>query len=242
MNVLITGGSRGIGAAIARKLAGAGHDVAISYRSEAARAEEVVAACQALGVRCFAFQADVSREEDCSRLVQEVRTALGPIGILVNNAGMTRDGLAMRMSLQQFSSVIDANLTGTFLMCKLVLPDMVKARQGRIINLTSVAGLYGNPGQVNYAASKAGVVGLTLALAKEMGSRNITVNAVAPGFIDTDMTRALPEAAHEAALKAISLGRLGQPEDIAAAVAFLASPDASYITGQVLEISGGLSL
>jgi 3-oxoacyl-[acyl-carrier protein] reductase len=242
MNVLVTGGSRGIGAAIALKLAGAGHDVAISYRSEAARADEVVAACAALGVRCFAFQADVSKEEDCSRLVQEVRAALGPIGILVNNAGITRDGLAMRMSLQQFSSVIDANLTGTFLMCKFVLPDMAKARQGRIINLTSVAGLYGNPGQVNYAASKAGVIGLTRSLAKEMGSRNITVNAVAPGFIDTDMTRALPEAAHEAALKAISLGRLGQPEDIAAAVAFLASPDASYITGQVLEISGGLSL
>jgi 3-oxoacyl-[acyl-carrier protein] reductase len=242
MNALVTGGSRGIGAAIARQLAAAGHDVALSYRSEVAKADEVVADCLALGVRAFAIQADVASEADCSRLVQEARAALGPIGILVNNAGITRDGLAMRMSLQKFSTVIDANLTGTFLMCKLVLSDMVKARQGRIINLTSVAGLHGNAGQVNYAASKAGVIGLTKALAKEVASRGITVNAVAPGFIETDMTRVLPDAAREAALKAISLGRLGQPDDIAAAVVFLASPGASYITGQVLEISGGLTL
>jgi 3-oxoacyl-[acyl-carrier protein] reductase len=242
MNALVTGGSRGIGAAIARKLAAAGHDLVISYRSEAALAAEVVAACQALGVRAAAVQADISREDDCVRLVREARQALGPISILVNNAGLTRDGLLMRMSLAQFNTVIETNLTGAFLMCKLVLPDMIKARQGRIINLTSVSGLYGLAGQANYASSKAGIIGLTKSLAKEVGSRNITVNAIAPGFIATDMTRVLPDSAREAALKAISLGRLGTPEDVAAAVAFLASPNASYITGQVLEVSGGLSL
>jgi 3-oxoacyl-[acyl-carrier protein] reductase len=237
MNALITGGSRGIGAAVARRLAADGFDIVISYLAAADKAAAIVAECQALGV-----QADVSREADCVQLVQAARAAFGPIGVLVNNAGLTRDGLAMRMSLQQFSEVIDANLTGTFLMCKAVLPDMVKARQGRIINMTSVAGLHGNAGQVNYAASKAGVIGLTLSLAKEVGSRKITVNAIAPGFIDTDMTAGLPDALRETALKAITLGRFGQPEDIAGAVAFLASSAASYITGQVLEVSGGLTL
>ena len=242
MNALITGASRGIGAAVARRLAADGHDIVIAYRGSADKAEAVAAECRAAGVRALAVQADVSAEEDCKRLAQAARDAFGPIGILVNNAGQTRDGLAMRMSLQQFQSVLDINLTGTFLMCRSVLPDMTKARQGRIINLTSVAGLYGNAGQVNYAASKAGVVGLTRSLAKEMASRQITVNAVAPGFIDTDMTQALSGPVRESALKAIALGRFGQPEDIAGVVAFLASPAASYITGQVLEVSGGLTL
>ncbi len=242
MNALITGGSRGIGAAAALKLAENGCNIALSYRSEADKALAVVAKCQALGVKAVAIQADVGSEEDCKRLAQEAREAIGPIGILVNNAGLTRDGLAMRMSLQQFNDVLAANLTGTFLMCRAVLPDMVKARQGRIINLTSVAGLYGNAGQVNYASSKAGVIGLTRSLAKEVGSRQITVNAVAPGFIETDMTASLPESVRQNALKAIGLGRFGQPEDIAGAIAFLASPAAAYVTGQVLEVSGGLSL
>jgi len=167
---------------------------------------------------------------------------MGPVGILVNNAGLTRDGLVMRMSLEQFKTVLDANLTGSFLMCRMVLPDMVKARQGRIVNLTSVAGLHGNAGQANYAASKAGIIGLTKTLAKEVGSRQITVNAVAPGFIETDMTSVLPETVKAGALKSISLGRFGRPEDISGVVAFLVSPAAAYITGQILEVSGGMIL
>lgn len=242
MNALITGGSRGIGAAIARKLAEAGFDIVLSYHSEAEKAAAVVAQCQELGVRAMAVQADIGREEDCRRLAQEAREAFGPIGVLVNNAGMARDGLMMRMSLQQFNDVIGANLTGTFLMCRAVLPDMVKARHGRIINLSSVAGLHGNAGQANYSASKAGIIGLTKSLAKEVGSRQITVNAVAPGFIETDMTGSLNETIRQNALNAIDLGRFGKPEDIAGVVAFLASPAAAYMTGQVLEVSGGLTL
>lgn len=241
MNALVTGGSRGIGAAIARRLAADGCNVVIAYRGESDKAAAVAEECRALGVEAITVQADISREEDCRQLAQAARAAFGPIGILVNNAGLTRDGLAMRMSLQHFSEVLDANLTGTFLMCRAVLPDMVKARQGRIINLASVAGIYGNAGQVNYAASKAGVIGLTRSLAKEVASRQITVNAVAPGFIETDMTRVLNGQVRENVLKAIGLGRFGQPEDIAGVVSFLASPAAAYITGQVLEVSGGLA-
>lgn len=241
MNALVTGGSRGIGAAIARRLAADGCNVVIAYRGEGDKASAVAEECRALGVEAITVQADISREEDCRQLAQAARAAFGPIGILVNNAGLTRDGLAMRMSLQHFSEVLDANLTGTFLMCRAVLPDMVKARQGRIINLASVAGIYGNAGQVNYAASKAGVIGLTRSLAKEVASRQITVNAVAPGFIETDMTRVLNGQVRENVLKAIGLGRFGQPEDIAGVVSFLASPAAAYITGQVLEVSGGLA-
>lgn len=242
MNALITGGSRGIGAAIARRLAEAGYGVAVSYIGSAERAAQVVTDCQASGVQALAVQADISKEEDCLRLLKEAKAGLGSINVLVNNAGITRDGLSMRMKTEQFTDVIDTNLTGTFLMCRAILPDLLKARSGRIINLTSVAGLYGNAGQVNYAASKAGVIGLTRSLAKEVGSRSITVNAVAPGFISTDMTDALSDAVHEQVLERIALGRYGTPDDVAGVVAFLASPAAGYITGQVIEISGGLTL
>lgn len=242
MSVLVTGGSRGIGAAIARQFAQVGQDVAISYLGSAEKARAVVAECEQLGVRAVAIQADVSLEADCKRLLAEAKTAIGPISVLVNNAGQTRDGLAMRMSLEQWNQIIATNLTGTFLMCRAILPDLLKARSGRIINLTSVAGLYGNAGQANYAASKAGVIGLTQTLAKEVGSRGVTVNAVAPGFIETDMTAGLSDAIKDGALSRIALGRFGQASEIAAVVGFLASEQAGYITGQVLEVSGGLSL
>lgn len=239
---IVTGGSRGIGAAVARRLAADGFDVVISYLSSAAPAAAVVADCEAKGVRALAVQADVSLEADCIRLAKTARETFGSISVLVNNAGQTRDGLAMRMSLENFTSVLETNLTGPFLMCKAVLPDMVKARRGRIINMASIAGVYGNAGQANYAASKAGLIGLTRSLAKEVGSRNITVNAIAPGYIETDMTAGLPDNLRGEALKTIDLGRFGQPEDIAGAVSFLASQDAAYITGQVLEVSGGFTL
>lgn len=242
MSVLITGGSRGIGAAIARQFAIDGHDVAISYLGSVEKAQAVVADCEKLGVKAVAIQADVSQEDDCKRLLAEAKAALGPISILVNNAGQTKDGLAMRMSLQQWDQIIATNLTGTFLMCRAILPDLLKARAGRIINLTSVAGLYGNAGQANYAASKAGVIGLTQTLAKEAGSRGVTVNAVAPGFIETDMTSNLSDAIKDGARERIVLGRFGKAEEIASVVSFLASEAAAYITGQVIEVSGGLSL
>lgn len=242
MVALITGSSRGIGAAAAVKLAEQGFDIAVVYRSETEKAAETATRCQQHHVQAAPFSADISREEDCVSLLEAVHEKLGPVNVLVNNAGITRDGLCLRMNKEQFTSVVDANLTGTFLMCRLVLPDMLKTRQGRIINLTSVAGLYGNAGQVNYAAAKAGIIGLTRSLAKEVASRQITVNAVAPGFIETDMTAKLPDKVKEQARQSIALGRFGQPEDVADLIAFLASPSAGYITGQVIEISGGLVL
>lgn len=242
MCVLITGGSRGIGAAIAREFARAGQEVAISYLGSTEKAQAVVSECEQMGVKAMAIQADVSREEDCKRLLAEAKAALGPVTVLVNNAGQTKDGLAMRMSLEQWDQIITTNLTGTFLMCRAILPDLLKARAGRIINLTSVAGLYGNAGQANYSAAKAGVIGLTQTLAKEVGSRSITVNAVAPGFIETDMTANLSDAIKDSARERIVLGRFGKAEEIASVVCFLASDAAAYITGQVIEVSGGLSL
>lgn len=239
---LITGGSRGIGAAIALALADAGFDIALSYLGSSEKAADIAGQCKSRGVRAIAVQADIASESDCLRLVDEVHSQLGVISVLVNNAGITRDGLAMRMKTEQFTQVVDANLTGTFIMCRTVMPDMVKARSGRIINITSVAGLYGNAGQANYSASKAGVIGLTQTLAKELGGRKITVNAVAPGFIDTDMTAGLPDKIREQALAGIALGRFGSVSDIAGTVAFLASPAAEYITGQTIEVSGGLRL
>jgi 3-oxoacyl-[acyl-carrier protein] reductase len=234
MIALITGGSRGIGAAIAKKLAAEGYDIALTYHGRVEAGEQTAANCRDFGVRAIAIQADVANEADSVRVLAQIRMELGPVGILVNNAGVTSDGLLMRMKTEQFAEVINTNLTGAFILCRLVLPDMMKAKNGRIINITSVSGIYGNAGQANYSAAKAGLIGLTKSLAKEIGSRNITVNAIAPGFIETDMTADFPESLREGALSRISLGRFGQPEDVAAA--------AAYITGQVLEVSGGLTL
>ena len=239
---VVTGGSRGIGAAIARRLARDGFDVALSYRSGADAAEGVAADCRAVGARVLVRQADAGSTADCAAFVAAVLAEFGRVDALVNNAGITRDTLAMRMTDEMFDQVLSVNLRGAFAMCRQVLPAMMKQRSGRIVNISSVAGVSGNAGQANYAAAKAGLIGLTMSLAKEVGSRGITVNAVAPGFVETDMTVGLNEKLKAAALERIALGRFGQPDDIAGAVSFLVSKDAAYLTGQTLVVSGGLSL
>jgi len=241
---IITGASRGIGAAIAELFAEKGYDLVLVYRSGKEAADAVKSRCEEIrpGIRVITAAADVSMEDDCLHVFQTAKDAFGRVDVLVNNAGQTKDGLAMRMTLDQFTSVIDINLTSAFMLSKLCLPLMSRQRKGRIINMSSIAGVYGNAGQSNYSASKAGMIGLTKSLAKEMGSRNITVNAVAPGFIETDMTASLSEDLKKAAIDKIPLGRLGKAKDVASVVAFLASDEASYITGQVLEVSGGLVL
>ena len=241
---IVTGASRGIGAAIAERLAADGFNLVIVYRSGKEPAEAVKARCEAIrpGISVLAVSGDVSTEDGCKAIFEAAKNAFGRVDVLVNNAGQTKDGLAMRMSLTQFSEVIDINLTSAFMLSKLCLSLMTRQRKGRIINMSSVAGVYGNAGQVNYSASKAGLIGLTKSLAKEMGSRNITVNAVAPGFIETDMTASLSDDLKTAAVERIPLGRIGAASDVASVVAFLASDDASYVTGQVIEVSGGLVL
>ncbi len=239
---IVTGGSRGIGAAVARRLARDGFDVALSYRSGQEAAEAVAEECRAAGAKALAFRADAGSSEDCATFVAAVLAQFGRVDALVNNAGITRDGLAMRMSDDAFDQVVSVNLKGAFVMCRQVLPAMMKARAGRIVNVTSVAGVFGNAGQANYSAAKAGLIGLTQSLAKEVGSRGITVNAVAPGFVETDMTVGLNDKLREAALTRIALGRFGQPDDIAGAISFLVSKDAAYLTGQTIVVSGGLSL
>ena len=241
---IVTGASRGIGAAIAERLAADGFNLVIVYRSGKEAAEDVKARCEAIrpGISVLAVSGDVSTEDGCKAIFEAAKNAFGRVDVLVNNAGQTKDGLAMRMSLTQFSEVIDINLTSAFMLSKLCLSLMTRQRKGRIINMSSVAGVYGNAGQVNYSASKAGLIGLTKSLAKEMGSRNITVNAVAPGFIETDMTASLSDDLKTAAVERIPLGRIGAASDVASVVAFLASDDASYVTGQVIEVSGGLVL
>lgn len=242
---LVTGANRGIGAGVARKLAEHGMCVAINYRSDASReqAEELREELEhKFGVRAMIVQADVADFEQAKQMVEEVREHFGALHVLVNNAGITRDGLLMRMKKDQFGQVVDTNLGGAFNCMRHAASVMVKQRYGRIVNISSVVGIYGNAGQANYAASKAGIIGLTKAAAKELGSRNITVNAVAPGFIETDMTAALDQKAHDALTERISAGRLGSVEDVASAVAFLASDESSYITGQVLGVDGGLTI
>ena len=230
---LVTGGSRGIGRAIAVELARAGAEVVVGYRSAAEEAEQVATE---IGGR--AVQADLSVPEEAAGLVE----AAGDIDILVNNAGLTRDGLIARMSDEDWRTVIDTNLGGAFATCRAAARGMMKRRSGSIVNLTSVVGLHGNPGQTNYAASKAGLIGLTKALARELATRGVRVNAIAPGYIDTALTGVLPDAVREAILGNTPLGRLGTPEDVAGAVRFLCSDEASFITGEVLLVDGGLGM
>ena len=239
---VVTGGSRGIGRAVCLELAKGGANVVLCYAGNESAASETVSDCEALGAKALAVKCDVSDGAQVKNLMDEAVKAFGRIDILVNNAGITRDGLLMMMKEEDFDAVISSNLRGTFLCMKAVSRLMMKQRCGRIVNLSSVVGLRGNAGQVNYAASKAGVIGMTKSLAKELASRGVTVNAVAPGFIDTDMTAAMTEAAKTATLAAIPMQRLGKPEDVAKAVAFLASDSAAYITGQVLAVDGGMAM
>ena len=239
---VVTGGSRGLGRAICLELARCGANVVLCYAGNEAAANETVAACESLGAKAVAIRCDVSKEDEVKALMDAALKTFGRIDILVNNAGITRDGLLMMMKPEDFDAVIAANLRGAFLCMKAVARQMVKQRYGRIVNLSSVVGLRGNAGQVNYAASKAGVIGMTKSLAKELAGRNITVNAVAPGFIETDMTAAMPQAAKDAMMPTIPMQRLGAPEDVAKAVAFLASDEAAYVTGQVLAVDGGMAM
>jgi 3-oxoacyl-[acyl-carrier protein] reductase len=238
--VLITGASRGIGRTIALEFASRGANVAVNYAGSEQKANEVVEEAKALGVEAFAIQANVADESSVKRMVKEVVSAFGSLDVLVNNAGITRDNLLMRMKEEDFDEVIDINLKGVFLCTKAVTRQMMKQRAGRIINVASIVGVSGNPGQANYTAAKAGVIGLTKTTAKELASRNILVNAVAPGFIATDMTDELTEEQKSAMLEMIPLERLGNPEDVARVVRFLATEDANYITGQTIHIDGGM--
>lgn len=237
---LVTGASRGIGRAIALALAQSGADVAVNYSGNEAKALEVVAEAERLGRKAVAIRANVADVEEVEQMVAHVLDTFGKLDILVNNAGITRDNLIMRLKEDDWKQVIDTNLSGVFYCTKAVTRSMMKQRSGRIINISSVVGVTGNAGQANYAAAKAGVIGLTKSTAKELASRGITVNAVAPGFIETDMTDALGENVRDELMKLIPLARLGKPEDIARAVRYLASEDAAYITGQVIHVDGGM--
>ena len=237
---IVTGGSRGIGAAIAEKLAAEGHDVVINCASSVDKAEAVAEKCRAHGVTAVPMQWDVSDHAACEKALAEIKEKLGVPYILVNNAGITRDGLMVRMKEEQFDDVIRINLKGAYNMLQLCGAMMMRAKKGRIINISSISGMVGNFGQINYCAAKAGLLGMTKTAAKELGPRGITVNAVAPGFIDTDMTANLSDDLKEGAKKQIALGRFGKPEEIAGVVAFLVSDDASFITGQTIVADGGM--
>ena len=239
---LVTGGSRGIGRAVCLELARLGASVAVNYAGGAQAAEETAELCRTLGVEAEAFQTDVAGPAACEALIQEVKERFGRLDILVNNAGVSRDSLLMTAKTEDFDKTLDTNLKGAYFCTKAAAKVMLRQKYGRIIFLSSVVGLRGNPGQTAYAASKAGILGLTKAAAKELAGRDITVNAVAPGYIETDMTAVLPDKAKEAMLGTIPKGRPGAPEDVARAVAFFAAPESAYITGQVLCVDGGMAV
>lgn len=239
---IVTGSARGIGKAIALELASKGAKVVINYAGSKDAALETAKLCQEKGAETLVIQGDVSKAEDCERIVKETLEGFGKIDILVNNAGITRDNLIMRMSEDDFDAVINTNLKSVYLMSKAVARPMMKNRYGRIVNVSSVVGIMGNAGQVNYSASKAGVLGITKSLAREMAKRNITVNAVAPGFIQTDMTEVLSDEAKTSIAGTIPAGKLGTAEDVAHAAAFLASDKARYVTGQVVCVDGGMCM
>ncbi len=234
---LVTGGSRGIGAAVSRELARAGARTALNYRASGG-----AAAALASELAGIAVEADVADPSQAVELMERVESELGPIDVLVNNAGITRDTLIVRMTDEEWSSVLDTNLRCVFNMCRAVARGMLRRRAGSIVNMTSVVGLHGNAGQTNYSASKAGIIGLTKSLAKELGGRGVRANAVAPGYIATELTAVLPDDLQQAALAATPLGRLGEPEDVASAVRFLCSDEARYVTGIVLQVDGGLGM
>ena len=239
---LVTGGSRGIGRAVCLALAKSGADVAVNYAGKEEAAQQTCRMCEELGARTLAIQADVADKAQVNAMVDQVIAQFGRLDILVCNAGITRDNLLMRMAEQDFDQVIATNLKGVWNCMKAVCRPMMKQRWGRIVSMSSVVGVAGNAGQVNYAASKAGVIGMTKSLARELGSRGVTVNAIAPGFIETDMTAVLPENIKEGLLGSIPLGRLGQAEEVAALAAFLCSEQAGYITGQVIHVDGGMAM
>jgi len=239
---LVTGSGQGIGRATAQRLAKAGADIVINYRSNTSAAAEAKASIEAMGRRCITIQADVSQEEDVTRLFAEAQQQLGAVTILVNNAGTTRDKLILQMSLADFEHVMNSNLRSAFLCTKAALRGMMKARWGRIINVSSVAGLLGNAGQANYSASKAAIIALTISTAREMASRNITANAIAPGFIPTELTSNLNEQQLKMMIEATPLRRFGTTEEVAAAIGFLCMPEAGYITGQILCVDGGMAM
>lgn len=237
---LVTGASRGIGRAIALELAEKGANIVVNYAGSEQKAEAVVEEIENLGVKAIKYQANVSQEEEVKSMIKETVKTFGSLDILINNAGITKDNLLMRMKESEFDDVIQTNLKGAFLCVKAATRQMMKQRDGRIVNVASVVGISGNPGQANYVAAKAGLIGLTKTAAKELASRNIRVNAVAPGFISTDMTDALTDEQQKDMLQLIPLARLGEPEDIAKTIRFLVSDDAAYITGQTIAIDGGM--
>lgn len=239
---VITGATRGIGREIALKYASLGANIVINYRSSDAEAQELKVELEQMGVNTLIIKADVSDFEQASNLINEAKNTFGKIDILVNNAGITKDTLIIRMTEEDFDKVIEVNLKGAFNCLRAVSPIMLKQKSGKIINMSSVVGVLGNPGQVNYCASKAGVIGMTKSLARELGSRNINVNAIAPGFIDTDMTRVLTDEQKKSMLSQVPLKRLGSTEDVANLAAFLASDQSNYITGQVISVDGGMAM